>query len=178
MEEMWKNINDIYLVSSYGKIKNKKTKKILKSLKHDNGYLYISINGKQKSIHRLVAKAFIPNFKMKPCVNHIDGNKHNNNVNNLEWCTYKENMQHAFRNKLINFKTEKRKKSSSENAKKATISCYKKVNMYDKNNNFIKTFENIVEASKYSGANSGHITQCCKGKQKTCGGYKWKYVED
>jgi hypothetical protein len=55
---------------------------------------------KRSSVHRAVAVAFIPNPDSKRCVNHIDGDKSNNNVNNLEWCTHSENMKHAFENKL------------------------------------------------------------------------------
>jgi len=87
-----------YLIDENGKIYNVKTKKYLKGSIGENGYLYyrLSKNGKKKMYyaHRLVAEAFIPNSNNLPVVNHKDGNKLNNNVNNLEWVSYSENTKH------------------------------------------------------------------------------------
>lgn len=97
--ELWKPITDRYDISSYGRCRNKT--QIIKPYKHSNGYITytLHINKKRKKIeaHRLVAQAFIDNPENKPSVNHIDGNKHNNNVNNLEWATHKENATHSIR---------------------------------------------------------------------------------
>lgn len=111
-EEIWKPIPNTlnYFVSNLGRIKVTKSKRypngIIKDssslYKDRDGYPYISyrdIEGKFKgsSVHRLVAKSFIPNFdESKTCVNHIDGNRGNNKVTNLEWVTPKENVYHSF----------------------------------------------------------------------------------
>ena len=93
-----------YTISKKGIIKNKHGKIIKYRDKSNSGYIRVGIriNKKLKRffIHRLLAEKFIPNQKNKPCVNHKDGNKLNNNINNLEWCTYSENTKHSLKNKL------------------------------------------------------------------------------
>ena len=97
--EKWKQIPNLpYEISSLGKIRNLQGK-VLKTYIQNSGYEQIKINYQglhiHKSIHRLVAEAFIPNLLNKEYVNHIDGNKLNNTVDNLEWCTNSENILHA-----------------------------------------------------------------------------------
>lgn len=114
--EKWRYIegtNNLYQVSNYGRIRSldKRTirkdgkplftkSKILKLAKDTKGYLRTQVHNKTIKVHREVAKAFIPNPLNLKEVNHIDGNKSNNNVNNLEWCTHRQNINHAKQNNL------------------------------------------------------------------------------
>ena len=121
MEEIWKDIQGyegLYQVSNLGRVKrnyreniDSKGRKrifnesIIKPNIDKGGYFYVNLykNGKKEiqKNHRLVCNTFIANPENKPQVNHIDGNKENNNVNNLEWVTIQENIQHAYKNNLI-----------------------------------------------------------------------------
>lgn len=115
MKEIWKNIDKDYKISNLGRVKSitrmvnhwrgngykkKVIGRILKPIKYNNGYYYVSLHKKNNifAIHRLVSQAFIENFKIKPCVNHLDGNKANNKLKNLQWCTYSENEKHSYNN--------------------------------------------------------------------------------
>ena len=95
-----KIIDGGYIVYSDGKIFSPHGRQLSKNTKQ-SGYIRVYINGKPRLLHRLIAEAFIPNPDNKPEVNHIDGNKHNNDISNLEWCTHHENMSHAWNTGLI-----------------------------------------------------------------------------
>lgn len=106
MKEIWKPIKDyegLYEISNLGRVKSLKFQTILKPYKK-NGYLcvnlYCNAETKHEYIHRLVAKAFIPNTNDYKYINHIDCDKHNNKVNNLEWCTQAHNIKESIRNHL------------------------------------------------------------------------------
>lgn len=96
--EIWEKIDTDYEVSNQGRIRH--GNRILSGSLHNDGYIFVTIHGKQIPLHRLIATAFIPNTEQKPEVNHKDGNKQNNSLINLEWTTRKENQAHAIRNGL------------------------------------------------------------------------------
>lgn len=131
-EEIWKdvvNYEGVYQISNIGNLKSLDRKlggtryKGKEKRKHlsGRGYLYskLSIGGVQKSlfIHKLVAEAFLENTENKPHVNHIDGNKINNKVENLEWCTHAENMRHAMRTGLNDGHSKFKEGNTNSNSK-------------------------------------------------------------
>ena len=174
-DEVWKDIpgyEGLYQVSNLGKVKslNKyhhKREQILKSRITKYGYYETALckNGKMKFIgtHRLVALAFIPNLLNKEQINHKDGNKLNNFVDNLEWCTSLENIHHAIRTGL-----EKVYGHENYNAKE--------VRQLDLDGNFIKKYKCLKYAQQETGIKYTDISLVCHGKRKTAGGYKWEFV--
>ena len=147
-----------FMITKEGKIFNDKTKRYLKPQKNKNGYLKVRVNieGKKMSfsIHREVAKAFIPNPENKPQVNHIDGNKGNNCVDNLEWCTNQENVNHAMRNGLWKNNL-KASQESNEKRKKPVVGIGP--------NNEKKYFSSVSNAEKEFGR---HVSDVLKGKRE------------
>lgn len=105
MNENWKLVEEKgklttkgqYYISDKGNFYSTFTKKRIKPQKDHKGYLYVEIGRKKYKVHRLVAKYFIPNPKNLPQVNHIDCNKENNHVSNLEWCSNRYNYEHALK---------------------------------------------------------------------------------
>ena len=174
MREIWKDIKELsnkYQISNTGKIRSCfDNPKILSTFVDKYGYERIVINKKHFSVHRLVAKAFIPNPKNKPQVNHIDGNKTNNNVNNLEWSTNSENQKHSFR-VLKTVPPMKNHFGSNHVASKHIF-------QFDKSNIFIKEWNSIIEASVDLSIPASCITNCAKGRRKTAKGFIWRYANN
>ena len=167
MQEVWKDIagyEGYYQVSNLGKVRNIKFNRELKACFDSYGYLLVVLSkcGKHRTrtVHRLVAETFIPNEDNLPTVNHKDEDKTNNFVKNLEWCDNKYNCNYGTRNKKISKRVSK---------------CVIQLSSLGKK---IKQWNSITEASKHTGCNISSISNCCKGKQKTSGGYRWKYDEN
>jgi len=175
--EIWREIpsRPKYQVSNLGRIRRIKTKIGLPyckplTVQMPNKYqAYVTINLQRKRfyIHRLVALAFIPNPNNLPQVNHIDGNKANNAVYNLEWVTRSENGLHAY--KVLHIKPSAKGRFGKE------ANRHKAVNVYSLNNEYIKRFETITEASKELNIDTGSICRCAKGEYHSTHGYIFKY---
>ena len=200
MEE-WRCVDGypLYEVSNTGRVRNVRTGKMLNG--HDKrGYLVAALYNEghklQIGIHRLVAQAFLEPDPLRHFVNHKDGNKSNNNAENLEWVTASENQTHAIR--VLGRKMGMSGKSHSENARNklrdarlgTRLSDETKLRMSEsagkrgeshlskkvRNVETGEIFDCITSAGeKYGGRRN--ISLCCNGKRKRSGGYHWEYVD-
>ena len=162
INEIWKDCKGYegkYQVSNLGRVWSIGSQKYLKGSKNNGGYQSVCItakNGKVKReyIHRLVAKAFIPNPNNYPQVNHKDENPQNNRVDNLEWCDAKYNSNYGTRNKRVS------------KANSIPVYCEE----------LDKTFYGAKEAGKELNIDDSSIRKCCKGQLKRAGNYHWCYL--
>ena len=172
-----KDYEDTYAVSNLGRVKNIKTGKILKQWKKDTGYMCIGLakNGKTKTylVHRLVLETFKANPNNKPQVNHINEDKTDNRLNNLEWATPKENANHGTRNARI--VTTHKANGTYKKAGKVT-SDKLSIPVYCITNNTV--YKSACEAARQLNLNKGNVDSCCKGKFKQTGGYQFKYYTE
>ena len=159
------------------------SEKILAPIKSHSGYLRIGLwkEGKVKRcfIHRLVAEAFIPNTDKLPQINHIDENKENNCVENLEWCTSKYNCNYGTRTKrqAETIKGNKHPKPMLGKIGKKHP-CSKPIYQYDLDGNFIKKWDCAGDVQREVGYGRGNLNNCALGKCQTAYGYKWAFKED
>lgn len=204
-QEIWKDVSgyERYAVSSMGRVRSNISGKILSTRRARNGYLRVNLrkgNVKYEKptvihVHKLVAEAFLSPIKGKTCVNHIDGNKTNNHVDNLEWVTNKENTEHAIRNGLMNpnysgMNAKAREKSKASHNTKSYREKMQKVNQMTgqtrpvlqidiKSGKVLREYINCNEAARAlfgeGTMNDRLISRCARGKCRSAYGYFWKY---
>lgn len=171
MNEIWKDIpgyEGLYQVSNMGRVlslhyRKSNKARLLSPRKERHNYLNVFLckNGHKeiKKIHQLVALAFLPNPNKYTEINHKDENPQNNRADNLEWCSRNYNMNYGNRaSKFI--------EASGHKILQMDMSC-----------NVIKEWPSVRTAAKHIGVANQNLFATLKGRQKTCGGYKWKYVE-
>ena len=162
--------NGRYMISSNGDVLSNFGKgRIMKKCLDKDGYIKVGLSGKVGDlfvskffqVHRLVADAFIPNddLENKTQVNHIDGDKSNNCVHNLEWVTQEGNIRHAIKTGLLRGRRP-----------------YDKLLQLDLNNSLVKVWDCVSDVTKDKRYKRGAISRCCNGKAETHKGYKWKYL--
>ena len=162
-----------YYVDDEGNVLSTKNSdmKWMKQGTSKNGYKQVVLckDGKvsMKSVHRLVAEAFIPNPNNKPCIDHINGIREDNRVENLRWCTHKENNNNPIT----------RERNSEAKKGKPNLALSKPIEQWSKDGTIlIARYASMHEAEKETGVNQGNISRCCNDKLKTTGGFLWRYA--
>ena len=175
--KIWKDVagyEGLYKVSSSGEIYSVLSQKVLKPIKSSTGYYHVSLysNKKQKSfnVHTIVASAFLPEKEGCIEINHIDGDKSNNSVDNLERVSKSENMHHAIKMKL-------RKASPMQGRTGESNPMSKEILQYSLEGVFIQSWKGIAEVARILGCSASSISNCLIGKHKSACGFIWRYKE-
>ena len=175
MDEVWKDINGysgVYQVSNFGRVRsidhldcNKRNRikgRILKPGLKSNGYFQVALSdstGKSKNyyVHKLVMETFVGECPKDCEINHIDENKTNNNVSNLEYVSHRININHG------------------TNLWRRSQKHRKAIQQFSKDGIYMAEFPSTIDAEKETGIWHNNISKVCKGKAKTAGGFIWKY---
>jgi hypothetical protein len=178
--EIWKTIEQDtnYQVSTQGRFKNKQGQILTTK---QTGYIYVRVGKDKILLHRLIAQTFIPNPDNLPDVNHKNGIKSDNRLENLEWMSRRDNMVHAHETGLISHKTglghHNYGKPTPESVKKkqsAVRKDKKKVYQYTLDGDFVKEWES-TKATELAGYNRSSVSQCLNGKIRQSYGYIWSF---
>lgn len=184
MEEIWKPVlgyEEFYEVSNQGDVRTKRYGRLLKIQKQRYSTVGLSKNGscRYKTVHRIVAEAFIPNQEKKPCIDHIDTNPYNNKVSNLRWVTHSENSNNPLtRLHISNGKVGKHREKyimSEDRKKNISLAKSKPVICLSKEGQFVKEFRTIQDAALFARVSVFAIYHSIDGQSKSSGGYKWKF---
>lgn len=166
-----------YFVNNRGEVFSKNPynnpNNIIRKLKPNtdgSGYLFVRIDKDTKKVHRLVAETFISNPENKPEVNHKNGIKTDNRMENLEWVSHSENNKHKYR--VLGYKAfnPMKGKFGKDNHLSKTV-------IQTQDGKFIAFYNGIREAERQTGINHHRISECCRGNTRTAGGYEWQHCE-
>lgn len=173
MEEIWRDIDGLngYAISNTGLVRYKDNPLRKQGFNH-KGYPYLVIRGKSMLIHRMVAKAFIPNPDNLPTVNHIDGNKTNNHVTNLEWATHSDNIRHSYRIGIRQNPKNMLGKFGYENH------ASKEVIVFDLQGHKIGSYGSTAVAGEALSLDGSSISKVCRGERKRAGKYRFAYSDE
>lgn len=189
MEEIWKDVDGYdgrYSISTHGRVMSNyrhhnglllETKILIKLQSNSRGYYCNRLyDDKSKArghtIHRLVATAFIPNPDNLPCINHLDGDKKNNMVDNLEWCSYSRNNQHAYDLGL--------KKASNTEKFGINSKWSKPIIQLTKDGVYVREYDSLATLEKKTGFWKSYVCRCANFQKHcvTANGYRWIYKDD
>lgn len=194
MEEIWKDVKGyegLYQVSNLGRVKSLERvvirgnghgkhiikEKVKKPFKATYLQLFLSKGVKKLHfIHRLVAEAFIPNPQNLPCIDHINTDKYDNRVENLRWCTMKENQNNPLTRKHMS--ESKKGEKSHMWGKRGKLNWSSKPTLqYTLSGKLIREWDAVMDIERELGYHQGCISKCCRGESETSYGFKWKYKE-